>query len=75
MDAPHLYKFMTIIEQSEELRQHAITLLLDERDAIEQQLTILGHGQEKTAPGKRRGRPKKSLEEGPQTNDGHQQSA
>lgn len=49
---------MTIIEKSEELRQQAITLLLTEREAIDQQLNTLGHGQEKTAS-KKRGRPRK----------------
>jgi hypothetical protein len=48
---------MSVIEKSEELRQQAIELLLTEREAIEQQLQTLGHGQEKTAPSKRRGRP------------------
>ncbi len=48
---------MSAIQQSEQLRQQAIELLLTEREAIDNQLATLGHGQEKTAPSKRRGRP------------------
>ena len=49
---------MTAIEQAEELRQQAITILLDERDAIGQKLTLLGYEQ-KSPDTKRRGRPPK----------------
>jgi hypothetical protein len=34
---------MTILEQAEELRQKAIVLLQQERDAIDQKLAQLGH--------------------------------
>jgi hypothetical protein len=34
---------MTILEQAEEFRQKAITLLQQEREAIDQKLTQLGH--------------------------------
>jgi hypothetical protein len=34
---------MTILEQAEEFRQKAITLLQQERDAIDQKLAQLGH--------------------------------
>jgi hypothetical protein len=34
---------MTILEQAEELRQKAITLLQQERDVIDQKLVQLGH--------------------------------
>jgi len=44
-------------EHAEQLRQEAIRTLLTERDAIDAQLTLLGH--EKTAPHKKRGRPPK----------------
>jgi hypothetical protein len=34
---------MTILEQAEDLRQKAIVLLQQERDAIDQKLALLGH--------------------------------
>ncbi|HEV8039824.1 MAG TPA: hypothetical protein VGP62_13235 [Bryobacteraceae bacterium] len=34
---------MTILEQAEQLRQQAITILLQERDTIDQKLGQLGH--------------------------------
>jgi hypothetical protein len=53
---------MTAREEAQALRQQAITKLLDERNAIDEELKLLGYGQEKTpASGKRRGRPPKSL--------------
>ena len=52
---------MTAREQAEELRRQAIDLLLKERDAIEAELNALGYGTEKTAPLKRRGRPRKAI--------------
>ena len=48
---------MSAIQQSETLRQQAIELLLTEREAIDNQLQTLGHGQEKGPAGKKRGRP------------------
>lgn len=52
---------MTAIEQAQALQQQAITILLAEREQIDAQLAQLGHGQEKAAPGKKRGRPVKQL--------------
>ena len=60
---------MTPREQAEELKRQAIDLLLKERDAIEAELRILGYGQEKTAPQKRRGRPPKATLEADQRED------
>lgn len=54
---------MTIIEQAEELRQQAISLLMEERDQIDAQLALLGYGQEKAPSGKRRGRRPKNFTE------------
>jgi hypothetical protein len=51
---------MTAREEAQQLRQEAIKKLLDERNAIDQELTLLGYGQEKDATKKRRGRPPKS---------------
>jgi len=51
---------MTPREQAEELKRQAIDLLLKEREAIDAELKILGYGQEKAAPQKRRGRPPKA---------------
>jgi hypothetical protein len=51
---------MTVREEAEDLRQRAIRTLLDEKRAIEEQLKLLGYGQEKTATTKRRGRPPKN---------------
>ena len=48
---------MTALEQSEELRNQAISILLEERQAIDEQLKLLGNEDEKTHV-KRRGRPK-----------------
>jgi hypothetical protein len=48
---------MSVIQKSEELRRQAIELLITEREAIDNQLAILGHGQEKSPAGKKRGRP------------------
>ena len=53
---------MTAIEQAEELRQRAITILLAEREQIDTQLAQLGHGEKKAAPMKKRGRPSKATE-------------
>ena len=54
---------MSVIQKSEELRQQAIELLITEREAIDNQLSTLGHGQEKTALTKKRGRPRKEAQE------------
>jgi hypothetical protein len=51
---------MTAIEQAEELRQKAISLLIAERDQIEERLIQLGYGQEKAPLGKKRGRKPKN---------------
>jgi hypothetical protein len=53
---------MTTLEKVEDLRQQAIGLLLSEREQIDQRLNQLGHGQQKAAPSKRRGRPPKSIQ-------------
>jgi len=37
---------MTILEQAEDLRKHAISLLLQERETINQKLDQLGHNGE-----------------------------
>jgi hypothetical protein len=50
---------MSAREEAEELRQKAIETLLDEKHAIEEQLKLLGYGQEKAPTQKRRGRPPK----------------
>ena len=50
---------MTAREQAENLRQQAITTLLDEKAAIEEMLNALGY-QKEAATQKRRGRPKKA---------------
>ena len=50
---------MTAIEQAQALQQQAIAILLAEREAIDQQLAMLGHGQIKAPTQKRRGRPLK----------------
>jgi hypothetical protein len=50
---------MTAREQAEELRQQAIKTLLAEKQAIEEQLKLLGYGHENGATMKRRGRPPK----------------
>ena len=52
---------MTAREQAEDLRQQAITTLLDEKAAIEEMLNTLGYEKE-NAPQKRRGRPKKTTQ-------------
>jgi hypothetical protein len=54
---------MTAREQAEELRQQAIKTLLTEKQAIEQQLKLLGYGQENGIMMKRRGRPPKAVTE------------
>jgi hypothetical protein len=54
---------MTAREQAEELRQQAIKTLLAEKQAIEQQLKLLGYGQEDGTTVKRRGRPPKATTE------------
>jgi len=52
---------MTALEKSEELRREAITTLLVEREAIDEQLQLLGYDKEKSpTSGKRRGRPPKA---------------
>ena len=48
---------MNALEQASELQQQAITLLLNERDRIDQRLAQLGNGE--LQPKKHRGRPKK----------------
>lgn len=53
---------MTALEQAQALQQQAIEILLTERDAIDARLRQLGHGQEKAALGKKRGRPAKLTE-------------
>lgn|ERR1017187_3057835 len=50
---------MTALEQAAELQEKAITILLAERDAIDQRLQQLGHGERYLQP-KRRGRPPRS---------------
>lgn len=54
---------MNIIEQAEQLRQRAISLLVEERGRIDAQLGQLGYGQEKAPSGKRRGRRPKNFTE------------
>ena len=49
---------MNALEQATELQHQAITLLLNERDKIDQRLAQLGNGE--FQPKKHRGRPKKS---------------
>ena len=49
---------MNALEQAADLQQQAITLLLNERDKIDQRLAQLGNGE--FHPKKHRGRPKKS---------------
>lgn len=49
---------MTYTDQIAQLKQQAITILIEERDRIDTELSLLGHGKEN--PGeKRRGRPPK----------------
>ncbi len=48
---------MNALEQATELQHQAITLLLNERDKIDQRLAQLGNGELHTK--KHRGRPKK----------------
>jgi hypothetical protein len=51
---------MAARDQAEQLRQEAIRLLLEERQAIDQMLSTLGYAQEQKATSqKRRGRPPK----------------
>jgi hypothetical protein len=50
---------MTAREHAEELRRQAIKELLAEKNAIDDQLALLGHGKETAAPPKKRGRPRK----------------
>jgi hypothetical protein len=50
---------MTALEQAEALRQQAIAVLLDEREAIERKLKLLAYGAEQKTASKRRGRPPK----------------
>jgi len=58
---------MTAREEAEELREEAINKLLEERKAIDEELKLLGYGQELKTPTKRRGRPPKAtLEDGQQ---------
>jgi hypothetical protein len=45
------------LKEAAELQQQAIAILLSERNAIDQRLAQLGHGQEKAPAQKRRGRP------------------
>ena len=52
---------MTALEKAEELRKQAISVLLEERQAIDEQLKLLGNEDEKTHV-KRRGRPRKGQE-------------
>lgn len=52
---------MTAIEQAYALQQQAITLLLAERQKIDDRLAQLGHG-DKKSPVARRGRPPKQPE-------------
>lgn len=54
---------MDVIEQAEELRQRAISLLVEERSRIDAQLNQLGYGQENAPTGKRRGRRPKGINE------------
>jgi hypothetical protein len=49
---------MSALDQAEELRQKAITILLSELQQIEERLAQLGHG-DKKVPAVRRGRPPK----------------
>jgi hypothetical protein len=48
-------------EEAEQLRQQAIAKLLGERDAIDEQLKLLGYGHDAKTPAKRRGRPPKQV--------------
>lgn len=50
---------MTVREKAEELRQEAISALLDEKAAIEEMLKTLGYDPESKAATKKRGRPSK----------------
>jgi hypothetical protein len=52
---------MTAIEQAEQLRKHAIDILLAERQHIDEVLNIMGHEKTPTSL-KRRGRPRKVIE-------------
>jgi hypothetical protein len=47
---------MTALNQALELQNQAIELLLNERNEIDHRLAQLGHGQQKTALPKKRGR-------------------
>ena len=47
---------MTALEEASELQAKAVTILLAEREQIDQRLAQLGYGQA-CAPAKRRGRP------------------
>jgi hypothetical protein len=51
---------MNARDQAAELRDRAISLLLEEREQIDSDLAALGHGQEKSPAGKKRGRPTNS---------------
>ncbi len=55
---------MTAIEQADALQEQAITVLLAERQQIDDRLTQLGHGE-----GKKRGRPRKTEKEKPPLNN------
>jgi hypothetical protein len=50
---------MTARDHAEELRQQAIKELLAEKNALDDQLALLGYGKETAAPPKKRGRPRK----------------
>ena len=61
---------MNAREEAEQFRQEAISKLLDEQKAIEQQLELLGYGKEHASSPKRRGRPPKATQTTPE--DGRQ---
>lgn len=52
---------MSVLDQVASLKQHAIELLLNERERIDSELNQLGYGQEKAPSGKRRGRRPKNF--------------
>ena len=56
---------MNALEQATELQEKAISILLAERENIDQRLYQLGHGVGELSQsiGKRRGRPRKTEEE------------
>jgi hypothetical protein len=61
---------MTAREEAEQLRQQAIKKLLEERDAVDEQLKLLGYGLDAKSPAKRRGRPPKQATPQPDLSEG-----